>query len=331
MVGCAQHQSLPSVILLLGPTASGKTDVALRITERLPVEIVSVDSAQVYRQMDIGSAKPSAEVLNSVPHWLINIADPSEIYSAAKFVDDARGAIVDIVNRGKIPLLVGGSMMYFHVLLSGLTELPAADMALRSRLKARVDAEGIESLYRQLQEVDALTAKGLHPHQGQRIQRALEVFEITGQPLSSFHKTAAGRGLAADYRVHQFGLWPSDRGLLHRRIEARFASMMERGLYAEVQALYQRGDLHRELPAIRSVGYRQLWDCIENCGSEAEAIGRGIIATRQLAKRQLTWMRRWTDLQLLPIDDGSKMLEVKKIAETCLKKLLTTPNSLNVD
>jgi tRNA dimethylallyltransferase len=184
-VGCAQHQWLPSVILLLGPTASGKTDVALRITERLPVEIVSVDSAQVYRQMDIGSAKPSAEVLNSVPHWLINVADPSEIYSAAKFVDDARGAIVDIVNRGKIPLLVGGSMMYFHVLLSGLNELPAADMTLRSRLKARVDAEGIESLYRQLQEVDALTAKGLHPHQGQRIQRALEVFEITGQPLSS--------------------------------------------------------------------------------------------------------------------------------------------------
>ncbi|MDE0842387.1 MAG: tRNA (adenosine(37)-N6)-dimethylallyltransferase MiaA, partial [Porticoccaceae bacterium] len=295
------------------------------------IEIVSVDSAQVYRQLDIGSAKPSTDMLRAVPHWLIDVVDPSEIYSVAKFVDDARAAIVDIVGRGKIPLLVGGSMMYFRVLLSGLTELPEANADIRSRLKARIDEHGIESLYKQLKDVDAATAEDLHPHQSQRIQRALEVFEITGKPLSALHRLSSISGLTADYRVYQFGLLVTDRALLHRRIEQRFRAMMTAGFYAEVEALYLRGDLHGDLPAMRSVGYRQLWDCVDNCGSQSEAVERGIVATRQLAKRQMTWMRRWIDLNLLAIDADNYRLGAKKITEKCLKNILMTPISHYVD
>lgn len=277
----------PSWIGLAGPTASGKTAIALVLAAEVPVEIISVDSALVYRGMDIGTAKPSAAEQAAVPHHLIDLIDPLEAYSAAQFVADARRLIGEIRGRGRWPLLVGGTMLYFKALIEGLDTLPAADPALRAALDAEAAERGWPAMHAELARVDPVTAARLPPGDSQRIQRALEVFRASGRPLSSWHQ--AGQRQVADDGL-LVSLEPDDRSWLHRRIAQRFDAMLEAGLLAEVQALRARGDLHLGLPSMRCVGYRQAWECLDE-GDLAPLRERGIAATRQLAKRQLTWLR----------------------------------------
>ena len=277
----------PSWIGLAGPTASGKTAIALALAAEVPVEIISVDSALVYRGMDIGTAKPSAAEQAAVSHHLIDLIDPLEAYSAAQFVADARRLIGEIRGRGRWPLLVGGTMLYFKALIEGLDTLPAADPALRAALDAEAAERGWPAMHAELARVDPVTAARLPPGDSQRIQRALEVFRASGRPLSSWHQ--AGQRQVADDGL-LLSLEPDDRAWLHRRIAQRFDAMLEAGLLVEVQALRQRGDLHLGLPSMRCVGYRQAWECLDE-GDLAPLRERGIAATRQLAKRQLTWLR----------------------------------------
>lgn len=277
---------------LAGPTASGKTEAALALAHALdrPVEIVSVDSALVYRGMDIGTAKPSAAERAQVPHHLIDLLDPAESYSAARFVDDARRCVADIRARGALPLLVGGTMLYFKALLDGLDEMPAADPAVRARLEREAAERGWPALHEALRQVDPATAERLAPHDAQRIERALEVWHSTGRPLSSFHRgpRREDRGPAATPLV---SLEPEDRAWLHERIARRFDAMLAAGFVDEVRRLRARGDLHPGLPSMRCVGYRQAWEALDRGEPEDAWRERGIAATRQLAKRQLTWLR----------------------------------------
>lgn len=300
-------QQLP-VIFLMGPTASGKTDLAISLLDHMPIELVNVDSAQIYRQMDIGTAKPDAETLRKAPHRLLSFCDPAETYSAADFAIDAKKEIADIHNMGRIPLLVGGSMLYFKVLLEGLSDLPAADKAIRQSIQEQADKEGWASLHQQLQLVDPKTAARLHPNHSQRIQRALEVYQITGTPLSELQSQSGG-GIQELYDVRQYALTMQDRALLHQRIEMRFMAMMDAGFADEVEALYRRGDLHADMPSIRAAGYRQLWDYFEGrCGLD-EAVEKAIIATRQLAKRQQTWLRNWPNSREIQVDNHQGYLD----------------------
>lgn len=300
-------QQLP-VIFLMGPTASGKTDLAISLLDHMPIELVNVDSAQIYWQMDIGTAKPDAETLRKAPHRLLSFCDPAETYSAADFAIDAKKEIVDIHNMGRIPLLVGGSMLYFKVLLEGLSDLPAADKAIRQSIQEQADKEGWASLHQQLQLVDPKTAARLHPNHSQRIQRALEVYQITGTPLSELQSQSGG-GIQELYDVRQYALTMQDRALLHQRIEMRFMAMMDAGFADEVEALYRRGDLHADMPSIRAAGYRQLWDYFEGrCGLD-EAVEKAIIATRQLAKRQQTWLRNWPNSREIQVDNHQGYLD----------------------
>jgi tRNA dimethylallyltransferase len=306
----------------MGPTASGKTDLAISLRQHLPVELINVDSAQIYRQLDIGSAKPDAVTLAAEPHRLIDIRDPMDIYSAADFLADARREMADITAAGRIPLLVGGSMMYFKILLEGLSEMPEADHDIRQQLEQRAAKLGWPSLHRELQQVDPQTALRLHPNHSQRIQRALEVYQITGTPMSVLQTEASVGGLQNDYQIQQFALMPENRALLHERIEQRFHKMMNQGFAEEVQALYRRGDLHVNLPAIRCVGYRQLWDfCAGDCTLD-EAVEKGVIATRQLAKRQITWLRNWPGATEIAVDNGDSYFSAKFILDQCLKTLI---------
>jgi tRNA dimethylallyltransferase len=275
---------------LAGPTASGKSALALALAERIPLEIISVDSALVYRGMDIGTAKPSSAERAAVPHHLIDLIDPRDAYSAAQFVADAKRLIGDIGARGRVPLLVGGTMLYFKALADGLDALPAADPALRATLAAEAAERGWPALHAELARVDPATAARLPPNDAQRIQRALEVFRASGRALSSFHSAPRAAQPAALIRFE-----PASRAWLHRRVAARFDTMLAQGLLDEVRRLRARGDLHAGLPAIRCVGYRQAWAALDE-GLEGEALQaavreRGIAATRQLAKRQLTWLR----------------------------------------
>ncbi|HSW14690.1 MAG TPA: tRNA (adenosine(37)-N6)-dimethylallyltransferase MiaA [Solimonas sp.] len=281
--------ALPPVILLMGPTASGKTQLSLDLAAQLPLEIVSVDSALVYRGMDIGSAKPDAAIRSKVPHHLIDILDPSEIYSAARFREDALRLIAEIRARGRIPLLAGGTMLYFRALQQGLSDLPSADAALRLRLEEEAERIGWAGMHARLATLDPATAARLHPNDAQRIQRALEVIELSGRPPSAFYDEPKPAGLTGP--ILKLALNPPHRAELHRRIAVRFAEMMAAGFLDEVRRLHARGDLHPDLPSIRSVGYRQLWEHLEGRGSLEEAVERGIAATRQFAKRQLTWLR----------------------------------------
>ena len=300
-------QQLP-VIFLMGPTASGKTDLAISLLDHMPIELVNVDSAQIYRQMDIGTAKPDAETLRKAPHRLLSFCDPAETYSAADFAIDAKKEIADIHNTGRIPLLVGGSMLYFKVLLEGLSDLPTADKAIRQSIQEQADKEGWASLHQQLQLVDPKTAVRLHPNHSQRIQRALEVYQITGTPLSELQSQSGG-GIQELYDVRQYALTMQDRALLHQRIEMRFMAMMDAGFADEVEALYRRGDLHADMPSIRAAGYRQLWDYFEGrCGLD-EAVEKAIIATRQLAKRQQTWLRNWPNSREIQVDNHQVYLD----------------------
>ena len=286
-------------ILLLGPTASGKSAVAMALAERFAIEIVSVDSAQVYRGLDIGTAKPCAEERARVPHHLIDIVDPEDSYSAARFADDARRLINEIRARGRLPLLVGGTMLYAKALREGLHDLPPADPDVRADLDRRAAAQGWPALHRWLAEVDPDTAGRLAPGDSQRIQRALEVFLLTRHPLSRWI-TQARSGATPPLDTIRIALEPSDRSVLHARIETRFRGMLAAGLIDEVKGLRSRPGLHAELPALRSVGYRQVWAWLDQPGPIESLAAAGVAATRQLAKRQLTWLR--SDTERLVID-----------------------------
>ncbi|SHF78734.1 tRNA dimethylallyltransferase [Microbulbifer donghaiensis] len=286
----------PRAIFLMGPTASGKTDLAMALADRLPVELISVDSALVYRGLDIGSAKPSPEELARYPHRLIDICDPSESYSAGRFRRDALEAMAEIAAAGRIPLLVGGTMLYFRALLEGMAQLPEADPAIRAEIEARAEREGWPALHAELALVDPELASELHPNHSVRIERGLEVFRVTGVPMSQLRRQQVRDSVAEHYDLRQLALLPRDRALLHERIATRFRRMLEQGFVDEVRALRARGDLHEDLPAIRAVGYRQVWQYLDDRLTYEEMLEAGIAATRQLAKRQLTWLRRWPDL-----------------------------------
>jgi tRNA dimethylallyltransferase len=285
--------TLPPAIFLMGPTASGKTGVAVELAQTLPVEIISVDSALVYRDMNIGTAKPDKITLARAPHHLIDIRDPTESYSAAGFRCDALRLMQDITARGKIPLLVGGTMLYFRALQHGLSTLPEADQIVRAELDAEIAQHGIQHLHRQLAVVDAETAARLAPNDTQRIQRALEIYRLTGQPMSTLLKQKQHSELP--YRILSIALIPSERSVLHQRIATRFKKMLEQGLVDELRSLRQRYQLHPGLPSMRCVGYRQAWQFLEGEINEAQLLETGIAATRQLAKRQHTWLRSMPD------------------------------------
>ena len=290
----------PLLICLMGPTASGKTDLAIALAQRLDCELVSVDSALVYRGMDIGSAKPD------YPHHLVDIRDPSQAYSAAEFVTDAHRLVAEIIARGRTPLLVGGTMLYFKAFLEGLARMPAADPAIRARIAAQADAHGWPHIHEQLAQVDPQAAARIHPHHSQRLSRALEVYQASGVTLTRWHKNG-GADTDDRYRVVQLAICPVERAILHQRIARRFATMMEAGLLEEVRRLWQRPDLHAGLPAMRAVGYRQLWQHLEGECSLDDAVKNAIAATRQLAKRQLTWLRKWSHLGWIYTDHAGNI------------------------
>ncbi|MBY0572299.1 MAG: tRNA (adenosine(37)-N6)-dimethylallyltransferase MiaA [Undibacterium sp.] len=283
------HQQ--KIISIMGPTASGKTAAALAIARRVPAEIISVDSALVYRDMDIGTAKPSAEELACAPHHLINIIDPSQSYSVAQFLSDSAKLVREIQARGNLPILVGGTMMYYKALINGIDELPQANLDIRAALDAEMAQIGAPGLHARLEKIDPSTAARLKPNDSQRLQRALEIYMITGQTMSALIAAQNTTAKIAPFELLALSLEPSDRSVLHQRIAQRFDLMLEQGFIDEVQALKQRPELHPDLPSIRCVGYRQAWDYLDGSISYQEMRERGIIATRQLAKRQLTWLR----------------------------------------
>lgn len=300
---------LPLALFLMGPTASGKTELAIRLRQKYPVEIISVDSALIYKGMDIGTAKPNTEELALAPHRLIDILDPSEAYSAADFRQDALREMQEIASEGKIPLLVGGTMLYYKALLEGLSPLPAANPVIRQKIESQAQEQGWAALHAQLQQIDPISAARIHPNDPQRLSRALEVYQISGKTLTELTQT---KGESIPFRVKQFAIAPMDRAELHRRIELRFEMMVKSGFEEEVKALYDRNDLHADLPSIRCVGYRQMWDYFDGNSTLDEAIYRGICATRQLAKRQLTWLRSWDELTWL--DSENIELAVETLA-----------------
>jgi tRNA dimethylallyltransferase len=300
----------PSLICLLGPTASGKTELAIALARSLDCELISVDSALVYRGLDIGSAKPE------FPHHLIDICDPAEVYSAARFAADASRLAAEITARGRTPLLVGGSMLYFRAFLHGLSAMPAGDPVLRVEIEREAASRGWPAIHARLAEVDPVAAGRIHPHHSQRLTRALEVFRSSGVPISEWQRRQ-GTGLlpAAQYRITQLAVCPAERAVLHERISRRFRQMLAAGFVDEVRGLWSRGDLNPDLPALRAVGYRQLWQHIEGRCSLEEATDKGIAATRQLAKRQLTWLRKWPDLRWLCTDEqGNVQIDRSDIA-----------------
>ena len=291
-MGRSGGQSLPRAIFLMGPTASGKTDLAIELHRRFAVDIISVDSALVYRGMDIGTAKPDADTLARAPHALIDIRDPAESYSAAEFREDALAAMADSVRRDRVPLLAGGTMLYFRALARGLAMLPPASPEVRARLEAQVREHGLQALHERLAERDPEAARRIHPNDPQRIQRALEVIELTGRPISDLQREQEDQQLG--YRVLRVVACPQPRARLHARIELRFQRMLEQGFLREMETLRSRGDLHADLPSMRCVGYRQAWSFLEGEISHAEMCRKAVVATRQLAKRQLTWLRQET-------------------------------------
>lgn len=289
----AVEKELPRAVFLMGPTASGKTDLAVAMAQQGPFEIISVDSALVYRGMDIGSAKPDKETLQQAPHRLIDICDPSDAYSAARFRQDALREMEAIVSAGNTPLLVGGTMLYFKALEFGLAEMPEADPALRQQLEREMQEQGLATLHRRLCVVDPEAGARIHPNDPQRTLRALEVHALTGRPLSQIQQEAQQ---PLPYCLVKLALAPVERSLLHQRIEKRFQAMLDAGLEEEVRGLWARGDLDLELPAMRSVGYRQMLAYIAGDISYDEMVERAVIATRQLAKRQMTWLRSYPDV-----------------------------------
>ncbi len=298
----------------MGPTASGKTGIAVDLVQHAPFEIISVDSAQVYRGMDIGSGKPSADILAKAPHRLINIRDPLDTYSAADFRSDALKEIVDIQTQGKIPLLVGGTMLYFKALRDGLVTMPSANEEVRNKILELANRSGWQAVHDRLAVVDPDAAARIHPNDSQRLQRALEIYELSGKPMTKIHKEGKQQAdLPFDLKF--IALIPPQRSTLHEKIAQRFHQMLEQGFVDEVRKLHVRGDLNPSLPAIRSVGYRQIWTFLEGAYDQQTMQEKVLAATRQLAKRQLTWLRSWPDLQI--IDS-----EMPKINEHCLKLMV---------
>lgn len=286
-----------TIIAIMGPTASGKTDLAIALTQQIPADIISVDSALVYRGMDIGTGKPTAETLKKAPHRLIDFLDPVLSYSAGQFCKDALREINDIVAHDRTPILVGGTMLYFRQLLFGLSHLPAADKTIREKLEKDTEKLGLTAMHDRLKKIDPEAAFKIKPQDPQRIQRALEVFEITGTPISQLQKNNQA-ALLDDYHVINIALIPEDRAWLHDRIEKRFKKMLENGLIDEVKALHARADLHLDLPSMRIVGYRQVWEYLDGAVDFETMMQKALAATRQLAKRQFTWLRGWPDLQV---------------------------------
>lgn len=282
--------SKPKLISLMGPTASGKTAFAMALYDRYPIDIISVDSALIYRGMNIGTAKPTQSELQIYPHKLIDICDPSESYSAANFRSDAISAIENTLNNGRIPLLVGGTMLYFKALIEGLSPLPAANSEIRQQIEEKANKYGWQSIHEELKKVDPVSASRIHPNDPQRLNRALEVYLISGKSLTELTQHS---GELLPYDIMQFAIMPPDRAELHQRIEQRFLQMLELGFEDEVKRLMERGDLHSNLPSIRCVGYRQMWEYLSGEISYDEMVFKGICATRQLAKRQITWLRGW--------------------------------------
>lgn len=282
----------PLALFLMGPTASGKTDLAIALHQQLPVEVISVDSALIYKGMDIGTAKPTPAELALAPHRLIDILDPKESYSAMNFREDALKEMAEISASGRIPLLVGGTMLYYKALLEGLSPLPSADPIIRAEIEEKAAKIGWAGMHQELLAIDPVAGARINPNDSQRINRALEVFYITGKTMTEL---TAEKGEALPYRLLQFAIAPQDRAILHERIALRFQKMMDLGFEEEVKRLFLREDLHIDLPSIRCVGYRQMWEYLQGDISLDEAIYKGICATRQLAKRQITWLRGWKD------------------------------------
>ncbi len=282
------------VICVMGPTASGKTDLALTIADEFPCDLISVDSVMIYRGLDIGSAKPSSEVLQKYPHQLIDIINPEESYSVANFCENALYFIKKSHSKNRIPLLVGGTMLYFNALLHGLSDMPSANEEVRKEITERANEKGWDYVHAQLVEVDPQAAARIHPNDPQRIQRAMEVYELTGRPLSEWHSEA--KAVQFPYEVLKLALIPNDRAVLHEQIERRFDQMMQAGFMEETQQLYERKSLHADLPSMRSVGYRQAWKYFAGEYDAETMKEKAIIATRQFAKRQLTWLRSEADL-----------------------------------
>lgn len=304
---------LPPAIFLMGPTASGKTDLAIALCERLPCEIISVDSALVYRGMDIGSAKPGAEELSRAPHRLIDIRDPASNYSVAEFREDALREMAEIAGRGKVPLLVGGTMLYFKALLEGLAQMPAADAVVRAQIEQEAAEHGWPYIHSQLMAVDPDSASRIHPNHSQRLERALEVYRVSGVTMTEWHARQAEKP-DLPYNITQMAIAPLDRAVLHQRIAIRFKQMLELGFLDEVRSLRERGDLSLDSPSMRAVGYRQAWQYLDGDLSLEQLLERGVIATRQLAKRQFTWLRGWHGLHWIHTDDKGQLLTSEESA-----------------
>jgi len=311
--------TLPPAIFLMGPTASGKTALSVQLAQKLNAEIISVDSALVFKGMDIGTAKPTLEERAGIPHHLIDILDPAESFSTGAFRRQALALMADITARGKLPLLVGGTMLYFNALYHGLAQLPRADDAVRAQLNAQAQAIGKEAMHAKLQLVDPVAAARIHPNDPQRVQRALEVYELTGKSMTQLHAEAQAEEIP--YQKIKLIIAPRDRAVLHEKIALRFKKMLQQGLVAEVEALYQRGDLTVQMPSVRAVGYRQVWSYLEGEINAEEMQETGIIATRQLAKRQFTWLRRETDAHCF-------YTEEQDVFSTVLKSVQAQMNGL---
>jgi tRNA dimethylallyltransferase len=310
----------PRALFLMGPTGTGKTDVALEIADRIPSHIISVDSAMVYRQMDIGTAKPDATTLARYPHALVDICDPAQPYSVAAFLKDARRETLTALEAERLPIFVGGTMLYFKSLRDGLSNLPPVDADIRRTVEARATELGWPALHEELAQIDPQTAARLHPNHSARIQRALEVWMQTGVPLSHWYQQGSDGGLLDLVSPTQLAIIPAERAPLHQRLQIRLQQMLDAGFVDEVRKLFQRGDLHPDLPSMRSVGYRQAWDFLLG-ETDQQAMEQAIlVATRKLAKRQTTWLRSWPDLHRIePLTDTGKWKERGELARDCLK------------
>ncbi|MGV6807000.1 MAG: tRNA (adenosine(37)-N6)-dimethylallyltransferase MiaA [bacterium] len=312
----------------MGPTACGKTDLAIALCNYLPVELISADSALIYQGMDIGTAKPEPEILKAVPHRMVDICDPAEPFSVADYAKATFRHMQEITQTGRIPLLVGGTMLYFRTLLDGLAKIPPTKPGVREAIEERAAEEGWPALHAELAQVDPRTAATIHPNHSRRIQRALEVYQTTGKPISAFRDHHQSEGATVippvedRYRVIQIGLLPEDRQVLHQRIDARFLAMLHAGFEDEVRALMARGDLDESMPSVRAVGYQQMWLYLSGRISRDEMIAQAQAATRQLAKRQLTWLRKWDELCAVAVDkDHGKQKEMQQLVEEALQIL----------
>ena len=298
----------PTALFLMGPTASGKTDLAIKLAQQCRCEIISVDSALIYKSMNIGSAKPSTEELTKTPHALVDILDPLESYSAGDFRSDALRLMKEICARGNTPLLVGGTMLYYKALVDGLSPLPSADPAIRAEIEKQAEAQGWQAMHDLLQTFDPVSAARIHVNDPQRLSRAIEVYRISGKSLTELTEI---KSEPIPYNIKQFAIAPTEKTELHQRIEQRFDLMLKAGFEQEVQGLYDRGDLHLDLPSMRCVGYRQMWEYLQGTMDYDEMVFRGVVATRQLAKRQMTWLRGWKDVTWLETGATDNFEQIK--------------------